>query len=218
MAADLSDQQVKHLEMIQAVITRLGNDSFLVKGWAITVNGVFLGFAVNSGQPDLALVSLAPTLLFWSLDTYYLRSERLFRIFYERARQGGSSYVPFVMDGTGPAFVASLSAGREKDASSFWKTAWRPTLRWLYLGLIVAATLVFFLANGAEPDEAPSTKRAAYAIGNFGKIGGIALAVDGPDWSKSITSPSRDEVQMDMLNSLFGDLARRGDEVHSART
>jgi len=34
--------------MVQAVITRLGNDSFLVKGWAVTVNGVFLGFAVSS--------------------------------------------------------------------------------------------------------------------------------------------------------------------------
>lgn len=34
------DQRIKHLDMLQAVIGRLGNDSFLVKGWAVTVAGV----------------------------------------------------------------------------------------------------------------------------------------------------------------------------------
>lgn len=30
-------QVVKHLEMIQGVINRLGHDSFLVKGWSMTI-------------------------------------------------------------------------------------------------------------------------------------------------------------------------------------
>jgi hypothetical protein len=38
---------LKHLEFIQAVITRLANDSFLRKGWALTVAGAFYGFAVK---------------------------------------------------------------------------------------------------------------------------------------------------------------------------
>ena len=32
----MNETRVKHLEFIQAVITRLAHDSFLYKGWAIT--------------------------------------------------------------------------------------------------------------------------------------------------------------------------------------
>jgi hypothetical protein len=66
----LEDHRVKHLEMIQVVIARLGNDSFLVKGWAITVAGVFYGFAIQTANWKLAAVSAAPTLSFWVLDVY----------------------------------------------------------------------------------------------------------------------------------------------------
>ena len=37
----LDEVVVKHLELIQAVITRLANNSFLMKGWALTVTGAF---------------------------------------------------------------------------------------------------------------------------------------------------------------------------------
>src|SRR3954454_19499271 len=139
-----SSDRVKHLEMIQGVISRLGNDSFLIKGWAVTLAGVFFGLAVSSSKPALALVSLAPTSLFWGLDTYYLRSERLFRALYERARTASTGYVPFAMDATGPGFVSSLATDEQKRLG-WWCTFWRPTLRWLYLALALAAVLVFLL-------------------------------------------------------------------------
>ena len=30
------DNKIKHLEMIEAIIERMANNSFLLKGWAIT--------------------------------------------------------------------------------------------------------------------------------------------------------------------------------------
>jgi hypothetical protein len=33
--------KIKHLEMIQAVISRLANNSFLLKGWSITLVSAF---------------------------------------------------------------------------------------------------------------------------------------------------------------------------------
>jgi hypothetical protein len=125
--------------MVQAVITRLGNDSFLIKGWA--VNGVFLGFAVSSKEAWLAAVAILPALLFWALDTYYLRSERLFRVFYERVRVGADAIEPFWMNGTADEFVKTLD-GEDAEKASYWKTARRPTLAWLYCGLVAAVLLV----------------------------------------------------------------------------
>jgi hypothetical protein len=126
--------------MVQGVITRLGNDSFLVKGWAVTVTGVFLGFAVSSKHAALAFVALVPICFFWGLDAYYLRSERLFRMFYERVRQGSDGVTPFGMDATGPAFLATLDQ-ETRGGATVWRTSWRPTLVVLYLGLALSASV-----------------------------------------------------------------------------
>jgi hypothetical protein len=165
---ELPEQRIKHLEMVQAVIARLGNDSFLIKGWAITVVGVFLGLAVNSQKPLLALISIVPTLMFWGLDTYYLRSERLFRLFYERVRLGGEDYLPFSMEGTAPAFVDSLS-GKDREIARWFKTAWRPTLRWLYIALVLAAVAVAIIAATVEQPDSDCSKRHTHLAGQIAK-------------------------------------------------
>jgi hypothetical protein len=138
---NLDDRHIKHLEMIQAVIGRLGNDSFLVKGWAITVAGVFFGFAIEAKNWRLAIASIMPTLAFWGLDAYFLRSERLFRALYDRVRRTPTEIEPFFMGATGDAFVKSLSDGRESHPYSLWRTLRRPTLALLYGALVAAGVL-----------------------------------------------------------------------------
>jgi hypothetical protein len=80
--ADIDASRQKHLELIQGAIDRLGGNGFLLKGWAVTVAGAFLGFAVDARNPLLALVAILPTVAFWGLDAYFLRCERLFRRLY----------------------------------------------------------------------------------------------------------------------------------------
>jgi hypothetical protein len=146
MAPDkLSDDRIKHLEMIQTVIARLGNDAFLVKGWSITVTTVLFGLAINTKRPLLAVVAVLPSFAFWILDTYYLRAERLFRELYEQARTAGPGYELFKMDATSKSFINGLNADR-RHVASWWNTAWRPTLVWLYLVLALASIPVALLA------------------------------------------------------------------------
>ena len=38
----LDDGRIKHLELIQMVVARMGNNSFLIKGWSLTVTGALL--------------------------------------------------------------------------------------------------------------------------------------------------------------------------------
>jgi hypothetical protein len=74
----------KHLEFIQGAITRMNQNSFQMKGWAITVFAALLAlFASTQAQNSVYLfVSIAPTILFWLLDSYYLQQERKFRGIY----------------------------------------------------------------------------------------------------------------------------------------
>jgi hypothetical protein len=98
---------LKHLEFIQAVITRLANDSFLMKGWALTVAGAFYGFAVKGTSWKLAAIGLMPVLIFWGLDGYFLRQERLFRGLYDQVRQHNPRIEPFCMNAAAHAQVVA---------------------------------------------------------------------------------------------------------------
>ena len=81
---DEKEKLIRHLEMIQGVINRLGHDSFLIKGWstAILAAGVIF-IARNEIQNGyFLLLFLIIVIGFWVLDGFYLRQERLFRELY----------------------------------------------------------------------------------------------------------------------------------------
>ena len=89
---------VKHLEFIQGVVNRLGRNSFLLKGWSMTVlvAGSLLMVRLRPDEPLLALTLLLPVIGFWLLDAYFLRQERLFRDEYNRVRKQDET--DFTMD------------------------------------------------------------------------------------------------------------------------
>ncbi len=83
-----NERILKHLEFIQGVVNRLGNNSFLLKGWSMTVlvAGSLLMVRLRPDKPLLALTLLLPVIGFWLLDAYFLWQERLFRDEYNRVR------------------------------------------------------------------------------------------------------------------------------------
>ena len=108
--ADPDGAWLKHLEFIQAVITRLANNSFLMKGWALTVAGAFYGFAVKGTSWEVAATGLMPVLVFWGLDAYFLRQERLFRGLYDQVRRRNARVEPFAMNAA--AYASGVASWR----------------------------------------------------------------------------------------------------------
>lgn len=82
------DDQRKHMDFIQAVISRMSTDSFLVKGWSLTIASAIDSFAATRSSWQVAAVGLLPALVFWGLDAYYLWHERLFRKLFVEAAAG----------------------------------------------------------------------------------------------------------------------------------
>src|ERR1700679_3011523 len=80
---DIGENEVKHLEIVQTVISRMAQNSFQLKGWSVTVATVIVGFAAKDSSPGLATLALFPAASFWFLDAYYLRRERLYRKLFE---------------------------------------------------------------------------------------------------------------------------------------
>lgn len=75
--------KVKHLEFIQAIITRMNTNSFQIKGWCITISSALLALYASSKNELYILIAIAPTFVFWLLDSYYLMQERKFRGLYK---------------------------------------------------------------------------------------------------------------------------------------
>jgi hypothetical protein len=78
----------KHLDHIQAVITRHNSNSFMIKGWAITICTVVLTVAGTWKEPIIALIAFVPILVFWLLDSFYLANERCYVSLYATAISG----------------------------------------------------------------------------------------------------------------------------------
>ena len=85
----MNDETIKHLEFIQANIARMGQNSFQMKGWALTLVTALLAlFAASvgdngTGNTLFICIGILPTIIFWFLDAYYLQQERKFRGIYE---------------------------------------------------------------------------------------------------------------------------------------
>ena len=83
------EKVIKHLEMTQGAINRLGGNSFLLKSWSMTalVAAMVLMAGQDAPNPYLALALIVPIVGFWILDGYFLWQERLFRKVYDEIRQ-----------------------------------------------------------------------------------------------------------------------------------
>jgi hypothetical protein len=83
----VNDDERKHLELIQAVISRLAGNSFLIRGWAVTLVSALFALGAKDADRRFVIVAYFPCLMFWWLDAYFLSQERKFRSLYDSKRK-----------------------------------------------------------------------------------------------------------------------------------
>ena len=93
----MMDAKIKHLEMLQAVINRMASNSFVFKGWAITLITGISAFATQGSNNKLLLVAFFATLLLWAVDAYYLSLERCYRALYKIVANKNAKQIDFIM-------------------------------------------------------------------------------------------------------------------------
>lgn len=81
---DKKEIMFKEIDLIQSCITRMSQNSFIVKGWLITLLTVILTLKPEIIDVDiLCLICAFSTLFFWALDAFSLKTEKLYRMKYE---------------------------------------------------------------------------------------------------------------------------------------
>ncbi len=90
--------KIKHLEFLQNVITRMNSNSFLIKGWTITLVSALFALAAKDANVNYVLVSYIVIPVFWILDGFYISQERQYRDLYKEVAAKSETEINFSMD------------------------------------------------------------------------------------------------------------------------
>lgn len=127
---DKTEQKIKHLELIQGIINRMTLNSFMIKGWCITLVSAIFVLADKSANIKIIIIAYISTIVFWILDSYFLYQERLFRSLYDDIRQKDET--DFSMD------VKKYIGEGDGWEESFYS----PTLKFFYGSLIIISFII----------------------------------------------------------------------------
>jgi hypothetical protein len=130
-----SEQKLKHLEFIQAVVNRMSGNSFLLKGWSVTLVAALFALAAKDANKNYIIVAYVPVLIFWLIDAYFLSQERLFRSLYDGIRIKKEDEIDFSMS------TEPYRGGKNSWANSFFSH----TLLLFYLSMVGIMLVVMFL-------------------------------------------------------------------------
>lgn len=128
------EKKLSHLEMIQGVVDRLSQNSFLLKGWNVVLISALFALAASNAKASFIYLAYFPALAFWILDAHFLWQERLFRALYNYVRKLKENEIDFSMD---TAVV--------KDEVSPWDDVIFSKTLLLFHGTVVISIIVVML-------------------------------------------------------------------------
>lgn len=129
----------EHLKLIQGAIDRMAGNSFLLKGWNVTVSAALFAIVAREGKPFFPVAFLYPAIAFWVLDAYYLRCERLYRKLYDAVRRGDPDLEPFTMD-TKPFYG---------DVASWPRTMFALPVAGIHLAVVIVLVVSVVVGKGS---------------------------------------------------------------------
>lgn len=91
----------KEIDLIQSCINRMAQNSFVVKGWMISLVAVIIALLPEKIDIDirvLCVLAFAVTLCFWYLDAFFLKTEKLYRWKYAWVIQNRPNTLDFAYD------------------------------------------------------------------------------------------------------------------------
>lgn len=130
----MDENKRKHLEFIQGVITRMNTNSFLIKGWTITLVSALFALASKDANTNYVLVTYIIIPAFWVLDGFYISQERQYRDLYKIVATKNEDVIDFSMDAT------SFCKGNRTCIAGIFSKTLIP-----FYGISVAATLIVMI-------------------------------------------------------------------------
>lgn len=129
----MDEKRLKHLELIQGVITRMSGNLFTLRGWMITlVVGLSVAF-LEVGRNELQIILVLVVLIFWIHDAYFLSLERSYRCLYDKVRKLKEDDIDFSMD------IREFNGLRK---TSIWYCMFSNTLAYFYIPTLILILII----------------------------------------------------------------------------
>lgn len=129
----MKEDKIRYIELVQSIISRLANNSFLLKGWTITLIAAIFSLS-DKIMKNFTFTIYFFILIFWILDSYYLYQERLYRDLYNKVIEIRDEYPPL--------FSLKIDKKRNEKIISFFKSFFSFTEVSFYLLLLL---ITFFI-------------------------------------------------------------------------
>lgn len=124
------EMHIKHLEMLQNVISRMAGSSASIKNYCMTISAAIIGLATAIQKPEVLYYTIPLILIFGILDAHYLRLERAFRDQFNSVRKSDLSERPDFL------ISPSWTAGHRVFSGIFsWSV-------WLFYGPVIIVFIV----------------------------------------------------------------------------
>ena len=137
---EFNENKIKFLEMIQGVISRMASNSFMLKGWAVTLVAGTFALSAKEANNLFFLIAYIPIVLFWFLDSYYLQLERKYRVLYSNAVEKKPDEIDFKL---------LVLPSKQEEKTCFYQSLLSRTEAGFYLptallvGMVIVLSAVF---------------------------------------------------------------------------
>lgn len=91
MCEDVNNKKYS-VEQTQKIIERFGYQSFGIKGFSFTFLGLIINLINTTDNNYVLFISIICICIFWFLDSFYLRMERIYRKIEENGIKKGLNY------------------------------------------------------------------------------------------------------------------------------
>ena len=137
---NLKEYMLKEIDIIQDIINRMAFNSFIIKGWTITL--VVVSLLLKGIEKYQVWIAFIPLIVFWVLDAYFLWQERMYRKLYEWVINNRLKTEEYLFD---------MNAYRFKNkVQSIPRIMFSLTLGWFYgsIALLIIIYALILLSKG----------------------------------------------------------------------
>src|SRR5262245_248517 len=144
---------VHSIKMIQKAIDRMAQNSFVLRGWSVTLATGMLAVAVAEEKRRVAFLALLPAFALWGVVAFYRRQERLFRGLHDNVclAFGSEDVTNFSMD-----------TRNIKDLRSWFKTLFAKVVIGLHGPLLIVILVVALLVHRESLEQLVACIAAAF--------------------------------------------------------
>ena len=149
---EFSEDQRKHIEIIEATITRMSDNSKQMKEWCVALITGLVGAYAAVKIIWLLIIALLVIFLFRHLDAFYLMQERRYRHLYNDVVGAGN-------EGHSAEEIPlySMSTEKYKDIETPKSAVKSPSIRTFYWilfgGMVTLSTLIFCTTPNNEDNK-----------------------------------------------------------------